>query len=82
MKTSNPNLDERLNLSILILTLIFQEGYPWDLIYTVIPINIALCIFLFYILKYGIPKYNKEAFRRGLLFMGIAFFCFAVGTDE
>jgi hypothetical protein len=56
--------EELLNLSGLFIAMICQEGYPWDIFYTLLPL-LPFALILAYRLfrmKRGLPKHNLKAF--------------------
>ena len=46
------------------------------------PSSIFLIWFFVRIIKYGLPKYNKDALKYGSCFFIIAIICFIKGTDD
>ena len=74
--------EELLNLIGLFVTLICQEGYPWDVTYTFVP----LLPFLFLVLrKYRrgeIRITNRVAFNKGRNYLALGVVCFIVGLNE
>ncbi|KRW99986.1 hypothetical protein PPERSA_05489 [Pseudocohnilembus persalinus] len=77
--------EEKLFLLGLFIIIILQEGYPWNIEFTLIPIFIFLGILLQRYLnqfKKIVKDYHPQALKRGLIYLCLAIFCFAKGLDE
>ena len=65
---------------------ILQEGYPWELWATIVPIIVSFieCILvgIFCIRKTKKRSVNKEYLKKGLLYLFVAIFSFYKGLDE
>lgn len=76
------NTDLILNLCGLFLTMIMQANHPWELQNTIIPILIFIAICLFKNICIRPARFNKAYMKRGLIWMGLAVYCFIKGLDE
>lgn len=60
-----------------------QEGYPWDIMYTILPISVFVGILIYraYTTNLVIIKSPSNMYR-GLVYMGVALICFVIGLQE
>ena len=83
MDNNNKKLDFHLNMSGFIITIIFQESDPWNLLYSIIPVALYLlpCIYLL-VFRDRKPVVNTNMRNKWLFWFAIAFVCFAKGLNE
>ena len=69
----------KLNLSSLFLVITMQTKDPWDLYNTVFPLIVFTVVLFYDFYKRGVPKYNKEAIKKGC---SIAISMFIKGLND
>jgi hypothetical protein len=72
----------KLNFISILITLVMQIKHPWDLFNTIVPIVIFAFIMLYDQYTNGFPVFNREALKKGLTFLVIAFSMFVKGLDD
>jgi len=76
-------LNQYLNLSFttLLFAIISQEGYAWELEYTVAPIALVAIMMIIRLIILR-PKVHNEALLKGGIALFFAVHCFAKGLNE
>ncbi|KAF4318739.1 hypothetical protein JM18_006534 [Phytophthora kernoviae] len=83
MDLRRPVLQRYLQYLFLSVVLIFQEKNPWDERNSYLPIAGSFSLlFLSFVVRRRVPKYNFVQFRRGLLLLLCGVCCFVRGLDD
>lgn len=83
MNNQSQLTDEKLNFLGLFITIILQEGFPWDLTFTLLPISLFLIILIYQTLrKANPPLKNKQAIKYGNWQIVLAAACFILGLGK
>ena len=64
--------------------LVYQKRGPFNLINAIVPICIIILFVVYKLVKYGIPKYNKENLIKGEIFFifGMILFYFSFNYNN
>jgi predicted membrane channel-forming protein YqfA (hemolysin III family) len=63
--------------------MVLQEGYPWEIEYTIWPIAIGAVVMTIKLIFCRDNGYwNREALSKGLISLAFAVYCFSQGLDE
>ncbi len=83
MDNRNAHVDFQLYLGAFTIALLAQFRAPWNILYTVVPIGLAVTLMVGSVLiKRKTPKLNFKALFKALVLVLIAILCFSKGLDE
>jgi hypothetical protein len=73
-----------MNYFALFMILVYQKRGPFNLINAIVPISIIILFVVYKLVKYGIPKYNKENLIKGEIFFifGMILFYFSFNYNN
>ena len=78
----DPDKEELYNLIGFLVTLVCQEGYPWQIEFTLLPLLPFFAMFIYKYFKTGFNITNRTALQRGRRYLLIAIIFFILGLDE
>lgn len=83
MDLPNPLHQRYLQYVFLALVLVFQEKNPWDDFNAVVPILLCFSLlFVSFVVRRRIPRYDWTQLARGIFFLGCGVGCFVRGLDD